>query len=304
MAYSYSFVVDNDGNPTQFQGSPRVNWGEAGVHDMFARIVIGNVVGNPNTVLARRAAVLQTTLFDEDIEWGEDWQLWLNLARVGPFLFTPKETAYYRLRRPGRRLEIEASDVFVEQNELILKRAFQDIKANHAHRADWLRLEPVAMRELFVRSALYNFELGDIERGKRHLARVAEADPTYASTRINGVHPLAQLIADTGFRIGSDAARTSASSDAGYQKGLTFIERVFTHMPPSMSALQATQGQAIAELHMAAAFAAHANGVPRPNRSQVLNHVVHAMRNHWPNVRNRGLWAIAFKSILPNPNRG
>ena len=286
MGYAYSFAVDNDGNPINFRGSNRMSDGEPGVHPLFEKLVVGNFIANPNTVLVRRAALMQTTLFDEEIEWGEDWRLWLQLALMGPFLFTPEETACYRMRRPGRRLEIEAADDFVAQSEIILNKTFVAIKAKHSDRADWLRLELIAFRELYVRSAIHNFELGDTGRGGHYLEKVAQADPAYAQGHVGEANPFAKIIADTGFRI--------ASETGDYQKGLDFIGRVFDHLPATMAAAQPQRGKALAELHMAAAFTEFAKGHP----AQTRQHVVGAIKGHLPNARNRGLWAIGLKSVL------
>jgi glycosyltransferase involved in cell wall biosynthesis len=276
MAYTYSFAVDNDGQPIRFRGGNRMSWGQPGLHEMFETLVVGNVIANPNTVLARTAALLQTTLFDEEIEWGEDWRLWLQLAQMGPFLFTPAETACYRMRRPGRRLEIEASDEFVTQNEIILQRTFEAVKQHHADKAAWLRLEPTAFRELYIRSAIHNAELGDTARTKRYLEKINNADP----------NAFAKVVADTGFRLASD------TGDA--QHGLAFITRIFDCLPATQTALLAMRGKALAEFHMAAAFTEYAKG----NATSTRQHVVHAMRGHWPNLRNRGLWAIGLKSLM------
>ncbi|NJM42027.1 MAG: glycosyltransferase family 2 protein [Anaerolineae bacterium] len=286
-SYAYSFAVDNDGNPISFRGANRMSWGQPGVHALFERLVMGNVIANPNTVLARKTALLQTTLFDEDIEWGEDWQLWLQLSLLGPFLFTPQETACYRMRRPGRRLEIEASDDFVSENATVLQRAFDAVKAHHLNRADWLKLEPTAFRELYLRSAIHNFELGDMKRAANYLEKMAAADPAYLRDQSDA---FVKIIADIGFRLGSETG--------DFAKGLDYVRRVFDHLPQSLAAAQPLRGQALAELHMAAAFTEHEQGSQTGSRQQIAQHAISAMRAHWPNVRNRGLWAIGLKSVL------
>lgn len=47
------------------------------------------------SVLFRRSA-LASCRFDESFEVFEDWDFWLQVSRLGPFLFVPQETATYR----------------------------------------------------------------------------------------------------------------------------------------------------------------------------------------------------------------
>ena len=47
------------------------------------------------SVLFRRS-VLASCRFDESFEVFEDWDFWLQVSRLGPFLFVPQETATYR----------------------------------------------------------------------------------------------------------------------------------------------------------------------------------------------------------------
>lgn len=47
------------------------------------------------SVLFRRS-VLASCRFDESFDVFEDWDFWLQVSRLGPFLFVPQETAIYR----------------------------------------------------------------------------------------------------------------------------------------------------------------------------------------------------------------
>ena len=161
LAYSYSYAIDASGEPICFRGSNRIGAGEDGLHQVFEQLIMGNVVANINTVLLRRQSLLGMTAFDPAIEWGEDWDLWLRLSLAGPFGFVPEPLACYRMRKPGRRLQIEASDEFVRQSEMILEKAFSTVPND---RADLARLRPRAFAALYLRSAMYNFELGDTAR--------------------------------------------------------------------------------------------------------------------------------------------
>jgi len=52
------------------------------------------------SVTARRESLIQAGLFDPDVRGGEDWDLWMRLARTGAKLtYTNQPLARYRLRR-------------------------------------------------------------------------------------------------------------------------------------------------------------------------------------------------------------
>lgn len=283
LTYGYVFVVDNAGNRIAFRGQQQHGDGVQGKALVFERLVVSNFITNPNSVMVRRNALMKTQLFDIDIEWGEDWQLWLQMALQGSFLFLPEELACYRMRRPGRRLEIESSAEFVQQNELILDRTFAQVAQISAAqqaivglRDRLMSIKPAAYRELYLRSALYNVEAGDLNAAANYLQRALKADP-----QINFA-PLADQVAHIGFRI--------AGEQHDFAKGAQFVERFFDHAPAQA---QTWRAKALAELHMAAAFHEFAQG----HRQDTRHHVAAAFRAHPATLGNRGLWSIGLKSL-------
>src|ERR1044071_5647779 len=43
-------------------------------------LLVSNVLGNPSMVMIRRSALQVAGLFNEDIRWGQDWDLWQRLV--------------------------------------------------------------------------------------------------------------------------------------------------------------------------------------------------------------------------------
>jgi glycosyltransferase involved in cell wall biosynthesis len=43
-------------------------------------ILVHNVLGNPSMVMIRRSALAEVGLFNEQIRWGQDWELWQRLV--------------------------------------------------------------------------------------------------------------------------------------------------------------------------------------------------------------------------------
>jgi GT2 family glycosyltransferase len=51
---------------------------------LYPRILIENLVGNPSLVLVRRACFAQVGEFDETLPLGQDWEMWIRIARAYP----------------------------------------------------------------------------------------------------------------------------------------------------------------------------------------------------------------------------
>ena len=61
----------------------------------------------PSATLVRRDALLEVGLFDERIDFEEDWDLWLKLHRrfgASAFAFTPQPLCYYWIEQSDREL--------------------------------------------------------------------------------------------------------------------------------------------------------------------------------------------------------
>ncbi len=278
LAYSYAYAVDASGQQMCFRGSDLLCQGEAGLHQVFARLVTGNMIANPGTVLIRKRFLTEGTAFDSTIRWGEDWDLWLRLSLKGPFAFIPEPLACYRMHTAGRRLAIEASDEFVRQNEDILHKVFASLPVAQA---DWSDLRPLAFRSLYLRSAVYNFELGNVEQGARYMGMAVRADPDFAQDG----RAFARRIADEGFRIAEDKGDLA--------EGETFIRRVFAHLPSATAHLQTCRARALSGFYTTAAFSQFAQG----NRVATLRHIIRAIRYH-PTSTQRGLLSIGAQALI------
>ena len=278
LAYSYAYAVDASGRRIRFRGSDLLCQGEAGLHQVFARLVTDNMIANPGAVLMRKQFLTGMTAFDPAIRWGEDWDLWLRLSLKGPFLFIPEPLACYRMHTAERRLAIEASDAFVRQNEEILRKVFASLPAEQA---DGAGLRASAFCSLYLRSAVYNFELGNVERGANYVRLAVQADPGFAQDR----SAFARRIADEGFRIARDKGNLA--------EGEAFVRRVFDHLPPTAAHLQTCRARALSGFYATAAFSHFAQG----KRAATWRYVIQAIRYH-PGGTQRGLLSIGAQALL------
>ena len=62
-------------------------------------LVIRNVAGNPSMALIRRDAIDKVGIFDTALRWGEDWEFFFRLSRVGEIGFVSEPVIVYRWHR-------------------------------------------------------------------------------------------------------------------------------------------------------------------------------------------------------------
>ncbi len=89
-------------------------------------ILVHNVVGNPSMVLLRREALLDVGLFDANIQWGQDWELWIRLIDRYDVTIIPEPVIVYRWHfdniSHNRRFERLESFWSVSRNAILKSR--------------------------------------------------------------------------------------------------------------------------------------------------------------------------------------
>ena len=65
-----------DTPPVLFRRKP------VGSAQMYRRLLVENTIGNPSIVLVKRACFESAGLFDEGLRLGQDWDMWIRLART------------------------------------------------------------------------------------------------------------------------------------------------------------------------------------------------------------------------------
>jgi len=76
---------------------------------MRREVTVRNVVGNPSMALVRRSAIEAVGPYEPSLRWGQDWELFVRLSRVGDIGFVSEPVIVYRWHRSNlshdRRLE-------------------------------------------------------------------------------------------------------------------------------------------------------------------------------------------------------
>jgi GT2 family glycosyltransferase len=65
--------------------------------NVYEQLLLRNFLDNGSNALVRKSALLRVGGFDESLSYGEDWELWLRLAALYPFVAVPRPQVLYRM---------------------------------------------------------------------------------------------------------------------------------------------------------------------------------------------------------------
>jgi glycosyl transferase family 2 len=83
----------------RFDAGGRQPSSRAEIADLLPLLFVENVVGAPSGLVVRRTALLEAGGFDERLPVMEGWELWLRLARLGPFALLRRRTFVFQATR-------------------------------------------------------------------------------------------------------------------------------------------------------------------------------------------------------------
>ena len=145
--------------------------------DLLKPLLIRNLFVNGGHVLIRRAALEQAGFFHTGLRYGEDWEYWTRLARLGPFA-TARSRApvlYARERAGGAYLSLATrAESFVPCMDAIYS------APGLAHDLDGKTLRRMRRRAEAENDWIIGRELirhGRMKEGRRFLARSVRAAP-------------------------------------------------------------------------------------------------------------------------------
>jgi len=270
--------IDAEGRPISFWGSAYLGGepgGEVEVRHHGQEMLFGSPI-LPCTVVVRREALDRAGPFDTRLSLGEDWEMWLRLARLGPFVHLPWVLSQYRAYASERELRKRASNYMVAQYIYVINKTAATDPARFP-----ALLRDQALASVYAHSALASYELGDVARGQEMLAQAVNLDRTLAErTRLTFLleDHARRILRDTG-----DEARV-----------LAFLNMVVANLPPGVESPWRGARGILSRVYMADAFRAHGVG-DKKTIQQVL----------WPGLRNDPAWllnwgvlSIAVRSLL------
>lgn len=206
-AYSITREIDRQGRVLRVRAQP------------FARFLLFcECYLHFGSVLFRREA-LASCRFDEQFELCEDWDFWLQVSRLGPFVLVPNETAVYRAERGESGMGGASTNRDVERARPYVERlaakwaedaraAGRDLDVRFTHALELMRARKLDAAAIAVEGMLAIFPYhagalclrgnllcaqGRFDQALRDFQRAAREDPADAAHWIGAARALERL---------------------------------------------------------------------------------------------------------------
>lgn len=183
VSYSDAFLMDEEGNRSP-GGFIEMVGGHSTVPEdaLFEALCERNFIPAMTTVM-RRTALREVGYYDETLLY-EDWDMWLRLARLHPFVYTPPTSASYRIVASSLSRTMERHPDYARTNLRIAAKAL-----GHSKRGDALLRRNLAQHA----EALYASRQPDAAFWLRQAARNSRRGAALAACATLGI-PYAQLV--------------------------------------------------------------------------------------------------------------
>jgi len=247
LTYCPALYIDTNGNPVRFCGKWVYGHGgaETIVSDRSRDLILGTVVqGGGSTPMVRQSLLDEVGLFDESMNFGEDWDLWVRLSHEGPFAYTPEPLACYRIYGWDKVLIQEASDRSVAQQLRAIEKALVPWREDTDEQE---RMRAKSVATLQTRAALASIQLGKTVQGRRQLARAMSADPGL-------------MAKDSLVQLAVDRAKLIEMETGSCQDAEAFVHAFFSSLPESAAQFKSARREALGWLYVAGAFEKQQHG--------------------------------------------
>ena len=281
VVYGQTEYIDELGQPTTYIGISRsgADVPETLIQDQSRALMNGDVIGaGGSCVMTRRALLVQLGGFDTSLNYGEDWEMWIRLSRLGLFASIPKTLLLYRLFGPNKILKAETSDRVIEQHLRVIDKSLRDWPDDTAERE---QLRQRALATYHRRVALYAYQSHKLEQGRTHLARAIELDASIGQ-RMN----LVQLAVDR-------ATLIERESHA-MEPVRVFINEFFANLPAYVAQFGTAAKSALGWYYIGRAFDEFRQGQLADARRWVWAGIRHAPDA----LTNRGVLSVAARSLI------
>lgn len=190
-----------------------------------------------HTPLTRRQCLDQVGLFDDELDWHEDWDLWLRIAQVGyQFACVQEPLCAYRVQRDSKMANLPE----LEQGAFtVLNKVF----ANPRLPSDVLAVKAQAYGNTYLWISWSYYVSGLWDDAQRNLAKAVTLLPHLLE------HPQELLESLVGHAL---SARVSDP--------VKFMSDVLDHLPPCAAALERFRARLLANIHVGLALRTYAFG--------------------------------------------
>jgi glycosyltransferase involved in cell wall biosynthesis len=242
----------------------------------FEGLLLGRSIPTLCTVI-RAACLVTTGVFDEQICYIEDWDLWLRFALHYPIGFVPAALADYQMH--GTFLPKSMLRCRVPETRPLVAHKALDL-ARQARRPLTAQMERQAVAHAWWRSSLILYAVPQIDDAQASLSKALASDREAFSTgRFNWRNDLidfAIFLYDTG--------TPPAEAEA-------FVTRFFNHLPEAARDLRKARRAVLGQLKAGYAFQAQACG----DMQQSSRLMRGALAYYPPLARNLGTVSIGLR---------
>jgi glycosyltransferase involved in cell wall biosynthesis len=235
--------------------------------------------GNPlhvGSVLLRREWQERVGFFDESLRSYEDWDMWLRLARAGCRMsWVARPVSLYRFHRA--QMTRDGSQMTVA-TFAVLDKLFNDPGLP----TSWRDMHASAYSHAHLRAAAQAYRVRDFEAAKKNLALAVELNPELTAN-------------DAAVLAGHLSAWTELPK---ISEPITFLEDIYSNLPPELRVLHNKRRQAIGRLAMKVAFEAYQAGDLARARPAVRKAFGYELS--W--IANRGAIVVLLRSHVPFPS--
>jgi hypothetical protein len=198
-----------------------------------------------------------------------DYDLWIRMTDLGPIVHIPETLSQLRIY-PEAKTSRGTPAMFDEY------RFIGDRYGGYGLLNQMLWMLPGLLHK-----AMAALREGDFSHGQAWLTTVIANDPNWRS-----VPRLAEKLADEAWNKLSDPGGDLNAT-------LKWLKAICRGLPEKYIAAKAVERRALGRLHAALAF----QSFSQRNSGQTLRHVARAFTDDYGQLANRGLWAIALRSL-------
>ena len=224
----------------------------------------------PSMTIMKRDWLEKVGPYDESLTWSDDADIWLKLALNGcKFGYIDQALIRYRIHHNSMSNFVQPKQI--DDWHLVLDRFFSKQPLPDSI----IQIKPKAYSVLHFETAGRYFRAGNIEKGQDQMREAMSHDPEIDQEWfLNWLAGTAQ--------------------DARTKEPIQFVNSIFDNLIPEMEKFRALRTKGMAQYFMASAFSAFQSAQYCKSVSCALNAIYH----HPPNLRNKGLHSILWKSIF------
>ena len=246
------------------------------------RTVLLDPCMDPTSSLFRRSILAEVGLFDPSIRYGEDWDLSLRVAAMGPLAFIAEPLACRRARgeRQSNTMDAESADRRLTDHLTIIEKNSHLFGGDAQERA---HLRNAAIAKEYAEAGVLATVRGDHHRGNEHFVRaLALNQATWGDGR---------RIAELLFQHVRPIARASGGTAAR-----RFAGEICRRLPPELQAVVARHANRLmGELYVELAFIA----ASRQRWPAVRRNLMRGLRRDPAWLANRGVLSILADALFP-----